>query len=104
MTIAHHAGKAGLPWHQPQCRQITHRHIVRAIGRNAGAPDSATGKTCACGEDVLDMAGGHRLDLGRAVDVDKLRQNKFNLMLFEELLRLRKCIHVPVSLLITMQR
>ncbi|MNZ79467.1 hypothetical protein D3C78_980710 [compost metagenome] len=83
---AHHPAVARLPGHRGQGRQVALGHEVRAVGLHAHAADGEAGKAGAGLGDRLQAADRHRLGLGGAMDVDKLRQHILDAVLVDDFL------------------
>jgi hypothetical protein len=78
MTLADNPCKPRLPGHKRDRAQVPNGHEIRAVRLDANAPDCKAGKASAVGQDGLEVGNWHRLGLGDAMDIDKLRQHMAN--------------------------
>jgi hypothetical protein len=78
MALANDPCKPRLPGHERDRAQVPNGHEIGAVRLNANAPDCKSGEASAVGQDGLEVGNRHRLGLGDAVDIDKLRQHMAN--------------------------
>jgi hypothetical protein len=63
--------------------QVGPGHHVVAFGALPHAPDRTAGEPCAVSDDVIEAFHRHLLDLGTAVDIDELGQQKLDALCFQ---------------------
>ena len=82
MTIAHHARETGHPRQFADAAGFADGHVIGTFRAHTETPHGEAGKSGARTHQVIVVRRRHGFGFCRAVNVNELRENKFNVLFF----------------------